>query len=47
MFECIDKALQFKDAITRFLEADMELDGWIDGEDNEETSDGKAGRIVE
>ena len=47
MFDCINRALQLKDAITRFSENDMELDGWIDGEDDENTSDGKVGRVVE
>ena len=36
-----------KDAITRFSENDMELDGRIDGEDDENTSDGEGGRVVE
>ena len=35
-----------KDAITRFSENDMELDGRIDGEDDENTSDGEVGRVV-
>ena len=39
LFECINRALQFKDAITRFSKNDMELDGWIDGKDDEETLD--------
>ena len=34
-----------KDSITRFLENDMELNGRIDGEDDEETSDGETGGI--
>ena len=46
VFDCINRALQLKDAITRFLENDMELDGWIDGEDDENTSDGKVGRVI-
>ena len=37
MFECINRALQLKDAITRFSENDMDLDGRLDGEDDEET----------
>ena len=47
VFDCINRALQLKDAITRFSENDMELDGRIDGEDDENTSDGEAGRVVE
>ena len=47
MFDCINRALQLKEAITRFSENDMELDGRIDGEDDENTSDGEAGRVVE
>ena len=47
VFDCINRALQLKDAITRFSEHDMELDGWIDGEDDENTSDGEAGRVIE
>ena len=46
VFDCINRALQLKDAITRFSENDMELDGRIDGEDDENTSDGEAGRVV-
>ena len=46
VFDCINRAWQFKDAITRFSENDMELDGWIDGEDDENTSDGEVGRVV-
>ena len=45
VFDCINRAL--KEAITRFSENDMELDGRIDGEDDENTSDGEAGRVVE
>ena len=41
VFDCINGALQLKDAITRFSENDMELDGQIDGEDDENTADGK------
>ena len=29
VFDCINRALQLKDAITRFSESDMELDGRI------------------
>ena len=47
VFDCINRALELKDAITRFSENDMELDGRIDGEDDENTSDGEAGRVVE
>ena len=47
MFDCINRALQLKDAITRFSEDDMELDGRIDGEDDENMSDGEVGRVVE
>ena len=47
VFDCINRALQLKDTITRFSENDMELDGRIDGEDDENTSDGEAGRVVE
>ena len=47
VFDCINRALQLKDAITRFSENDMELDGRIDGEDDENTSDGEACRVVE
>ena len=47
MFDCINRALQLKDAITSFAKNDMELDGRIDGEDDENTSDGEAGRVVE
>ena len=43
VFECINRALQLKDPITRFLENDMELDGRIDREDDEKTSDGEVG----
>ena len=46
VFDCINRALQLKDAITRFSENDMELDGRIDGEDDENTSDGEVGRVV-
>ena len=37
VFDCINRALQLKDAITRFSENDMGLDGRIDGEDDENT----------
>ena len=47
VFDCISKALQLKDAITRFSGNDMELDGRIDGEDDENTSDGEVGRVIE
>ena len=47
MFDCINRALQLKDAITRVSENDMELDGRIDGEDDENMADGEAGRVVE
>ena len=47
VFDCINRALELKDAITRFSENDMELEGRIDGEDDENTSDGEAGRVVE
>ena len=47
VFDCINRALQLKDAITRFSENDMELDDRIDGEDDENTSDGEADRVVE
>ena len=36
-----------KDAITKLSENDMELDGRIDGEDDENMSDGEGGRVVE
>ena len=41
MFDCINRALELKDAITRFSENDMELDGQIDGEDDEIRQMGK------
>ena len=41
VFDCINRALQLKDAITRFSENDMELDGRIDGEDDEIRQMGK------
>ena len=47
MFGSINRALQLKNAITRFSANDMELDGRIDGEDDENTSDGEVGRVVE
>ena len=47
VFDCINRALQLTDAITRFSENDMELDGRIDGEDHKNTSDGESGRVVE
>ena len=47
VFDCINRALELKDAITRLSENDMELDGRIDGEDDENTSDGEVGRVVE
>ena len=43
VFGCINKALQLKDAITRFSENDMELDGRIDGEDDDICQMGKLG----
>ena len=46
VLDCINRALQLKDAITRFSDNDMELDGQIDGEDDENTSDGEVGRVV-
>ena len=46
MFGCINRALQLKDAITTFSENDMEMDGRIDCEDDEDTSDGEARGIV-
>ena len=36
-----------KDATTKFSKNDMELDGWMDGEDDEDTLDGEVGRIGE
>ena len=47
MFECINRALELKDAITRFSENDMELNGWVNGEGDEDTSDVEVGRIGE
>ena len=47
VFDCINGALQLKDTITRFSENDMELDWPIDDEDDEDTSDGETGGIVE
>ena len=47
MFECIDRALQLRDAANRFSENEMELEGRFDGEDNEDTSDEEAGGIGE
>ena len=47
VFDCINRALQLKGAITRFSENDMELDGQIDGEDDQNTSDGEVGRVGE
>ena len=47
MFDSINRALKLKDAITRFSENDMELDGRIDGEDDGTTLDGEVGRVVE
>ena len=47
MFECINRALQLKDAITRFSENEMELNGWTDGEDDEDRSDGEGGGFGE
>ena len=35
VFECIDRALELKDAITTFSGNDMELDGRIHGEKDE------------
>ena len=46
VFDCINRALQLKDAITRFSENGMELDGRIDGEDDENPSVGEVGRVV-
>ena len=46
VFDCINRPLQMKDAITRFSENNMELDGQIDGEDDENTSDGQVGRVI-
>ena len=45
VFECINRALHLKDAITRFSENDVELDGRIHGEDKEGMSDAEIGRI--
>ena len=47
MFDCINRALQLKDAITRVEENNMELDDRIGGENDENTSDGEPGRVVE
>ena len=47
VFECINRALLLKNSITTFSKNDIELDGLIVNEDNEDTSDGEAGRIRE
>ena len=47
MYECVNGALQLKDAITRFSEDDMELDGRINGKDGEDTSHGEVRGIGE
>ena len=46
VFDCINRGLQLKDAITRFSENDIELDGRIDSEDDKNTLDGEVGRVV-
>ena len=45
VFEYIDRALQLKDAITKFSEDDIEMNGWIDRKGDENTPDGETGRI--
>ena len=47
MFECIDRALQLKDAIGQLSKNDMELVGRINGKDDEEMLDAKPRRIGE
>ena len=45
MFDCINRALQLKDAVTRFSENEIKLDGRADGKDDEEIADGETGKI--
>ena len=45
VFECINRALQSKDAINRFSENDREFDGRINGKDDEDMSDGNLGEL--